>query len=156
MNLQIIIIIISLMGLYVAYRIGLEKKKGEKMVCPINGDCKSVLFSKYAKTFGVPLEIAGFIYYLLIAVAYFLIATNPMLQIDFLSVKIFKTILILITFAGFLFSAYLTILQWKIIKAWCSWCLASAIVSTIIFLVAFHNYFAVELTYTQEIFAFFN
>ncbi|MEX2008266.1 MAG: vitamin K epoxide reductase family protein, partial [Candidatus Spechtbacterales bacterium] len=35
--------------------------------------------------------------------------------------------------AAFVFSAYLTFLQAVVIRDWCSWCLISATISTIIF-----------------------
>ena len=42
----------------------------------------------------------------------------------------------LVTLVGFLFSAYLSFLEAFVIEAWCVWCVASGILSTLIFVVA--------------------
>lgn len=126
---EIILIILSLGGLYVANKIRVEKKRGYKMVCPLNGNCEQVLTSDFAKICGIPLEITGIAYYLLILVTNIIFIIIPTLRFSLIEIILFGII-----FFGFLFSIYLTSIQTFYLKNWCTWCLYSGLFSTLIFM----------------------
>lgn len=92
----------------------------EKPICPIGDDCSLVLSSKYSKFFFVPNDVLGLMAYIIMAVVTaFLVIGVPGETIWFLILKVFVTI-------ASVMSAIFTYLQWKVIKAWCFWCLMSA------------------------------
>ena len=150
---EIILIILSLGGLYIANKIRLEKKAGHKMVCPLNGNCEEVLNSDFARIVGVPLEISGMIYYFLVIVTNILFIVLPSLQNSLLTVILFG-----ITLFGFVFSLYLTSVQAFYLKNWCTWCLYSALFSTLIFIVStlnFYNNLEILITVMKSVAWFF-
>jgi uncharacterized membrane protein len=120
--------ILSISGIYVSYRIFKEKRSHKPMVCPLDGECDTVLQSKYAKFLGVNLEYAGLGYYGFLLIGY--------LFLIFINIPAISTILFLATFAGFIFSVYLTAIQKWAIKKWCTWCLFSAGITTLMFIVS--------------------
>ncbi len=92
----------------------------EKPICPIGKDCSVVLSSKYSKFFLVPNDVLGLMAYIIMAlVTAFLVIGIPHATIWFLILKVFVTI-------ASIMSMIFTYLQWKVIKAWCFWCLMSA------------------------------
>lgn len=127
--LYYIIIAAAIWGLKIT--IGICKKKRSKgpMVCPLGADCHSVITSDFSRFLGIGLEFFGMAYYSLMIIAYSLLIFIPSLFNDWI---IF--ILTIITISAFLFSIYLTVIQAFFIKSWCSWCLFSAGISTVIFI----------------------
>lgn len=89
--------------------------------------CQKVQYSKYSKTFGVPNSVAGFVMYALILVLSYLF---------FQGVLPFFWAQIVIG-AGFLFSMYFLYIQASVLKAYCTWCVLSAISFSVMAVVAF-------------------
>lgn len=125
------IIVLSLIGFGVAFNIRRKKALQKPMVCPLNMKCEQVLFSKYAKFLGIPLEILGLFYYGTLTFSYSIFLFYPSLKNPFFVFSIF-----ILSACGFLFSMYLVSLQAFKLKEWCSWCLMSAAISTTNFLLA--------------------
>jgi len=93
----------------------------EKPICIIGQDCAQVLSSAYNKIFfGIPNDILGLLFYIMGAgiTAFLVIGIQPMWFWSML----FKIMIIL----GSLLSLFFIYLQWKVIKAWCFWCVMSA------------------------------
>jgi len=134
---EVILIILSLGGIYIANKIRLEKKAGRKMVCPLNGNCEEVLNSDFAKMVGVPLELTGLAYYFVVLVANILFITIPSLKFSLLEIVLFG-----ITLFGFLFSLYLISIQAFYLKNWCTWCLYASLFSTLIFITSTINFYS--------------
>ena len=86
--------------------------------------CEKVQYSKYSKTFGIPNGMAGLAMYAAIFVLALLYAGG--------SVS-FTPILVLIIF-GFVFSMYFTYVQAFILRAFCTWCVISALDFTLMLL----------------------
>jgi uncharacterized membrane protein len=132
MNTFIIVnIIFGLLGLFIAYKIKTNKalkKQGKQMVCLVGHKCDDVVFSDYSTFLGLNLEIMGFVYYAAIALFYIIYLLIPSAITELI---LFASLGI--TFGGFLFSIYLTYIQVFKLKSLCSWCLSSALASTIIF-----------------------
>ncbi len=99
----------------------------EKPVCIIGETCHIVLESKYSKMFGIPNDVLGLLFYLMISAitAFLVIGIEPVIWLDRLAK-------VLVLGAATL-SLYLIYLQWRVLKAWCFWCLMSA---TTVFLMA--------------------
>ena len=99
---------------------------GEIPPCSIINGCETVLTSPYATIVGnIPIALVGAVYYLTLIVG----------GIAYLDTKN-KTVLAAtayFTTTGFLTSAILVFLQIFVIKALCLYCLASAITSTLLF-----------------------
>jgi uncharacterized membrane protein len=129
--LILLIILASFTGLYIAYQIKKNKSlhnQGQQMVCLVGHKCDEVVFSDYSKFFGINLEIMGFVYYLGTALLYLTYLLKPDLITEFIMFTALG-----VTFGGFLFSIYLTYIQIFKLKSLCSWCLTSALMSTLIF-----------------------
>jgi len=79
--------------------------------------CQKVQYSKYSSTLGIPNAYAGFGMY---AVILFLLYMYTKGSVDLIWLKS------IITF-GFLFSTYFLYVQAFILRAFCTWCVLSAI-----------------------------
>jgi uncharacterized membrane protein len=100
------------------------------LVCTNAGGCETVQTSKYAKLFGLPVATWGLGYYLTvlalaIAGVQDRLADSPRLSL----------ILLLLTGWGAAFSGWLTYLEAGPIGAWCQWCVGSAVVAALLFVV---------------------
>lgn len=100
------------------------------MACVGDG-CDAVRASEYAFLWGVPLPAYGVAMYLTLAL---LVFVEPLLNAD-LS-RLGRYALLAISGFGFAFSLYLTALEAFVIRAWCFWCVVSAILITLIFILA--------------------
>ncbi|MBI4158560.1 MAG: vitamin K epoxide reductase family protein [Candidatus Yanofskybacteria bacterium] len=128
---SVIIIFIAFSGFLLAAYIRHKKVYKEVLICPLGSSCETVIFSKYSRFLGIPVEILGIAYYLITAASYsvFLFVSVDMPR--FLLSGIFFA-----TIAAFFFSLYLTYIQAFTLKQWCIWCLVSAGFCTIIFFLA--------------------
>ena len=87
--------------------------------------------SRYSRLFGIPVATWGLGYYLSVLVLA-IVGT----QDRFAESRGFATLLLVITAWGALFSGWLTYLEAGPIGAWCQWCIGSAIVAALLFIVA--------------------
>jgi len=93
----------------------------ERPVCPIGENCVTVLNSSWSKVFIIPNDVLGFLFYVavLLLSAFLVIGVEP-ISFWYLTLKISVAF-------GSVFSVFLFYLQWRVIKAWCFWCVMSAI-----------------------------
>lgn len=121
---------ISLIGAADALYLLVLKFSEEDAMCIGSHGCITVNNSPYSMIYGIPVSLLGLVAYLVIAGVHIfesrtnLAATGGPLAIFGISL------------AGFLFSAYLTYLEYFVIDEICPFCLASAFMITIIFLLA--------------------
>jgi len=92
----------------------------EKPICPIGGGCVTVLASKYSNMLLIPNDVLGLLSYVTISfiAAFLVIGVGPMF--------VWNSALKILVAAASLMSIFLTYLQWRVIRAWCFWCLMSA------------------------------
>ena len=132
------IIILSLTGFFLANYIHWHKTKYvKKLICPIGFDCDSVIHSEYSRFLGIPIEVLGMFYYGLVAFLYGVFVFMPQLA------NIYLVFLVMsVTTAALLFSAYLTSIQAFLLKQLCSLCLISAAlcVGIFFFAVSYSNF----------------
>jgi len=101
------------------------------LACGVDGGCSTVQSSEFATFVGIPVPLVGLVGYgALMAVA--LASISPRWQDS----RALAALLFGMAGVGFLFSAYLTALEAFVIHAWCRWCVASAIIATLVFLLA--------------------
>lgn len=107
--------------LYLIY----HKIRGTDVACVFfpKAWCQKVQYSKQSKTLGIPNSVAGFGMYCLIFV---------LIKLYLGGSVGFWTIQAIVTF-GFLFSMYFTYVQAFVLRAFCTWCVVSAINFTIMF-----------------------
>jgi len=123
--------ILSLVGIGVAaYLTYVEYNQVEAFCGPV-GNCNAVQQSSYATLFGfLPVGVLGLLGYLGIVVFWLL----GQLKLTGLSRTIDITLWGL-TLVGTLYSIYLTFLEPFVIGATCMWCLSSAVIMTVLFLI---------------------
>ena len=110
-----------------------KRKKVEAPICPIGGGCATVLSSKYNHIFGVHNDILGLLFYIFFSV----VAALIVIGVGNLPLLIQAAKLMIV--GGVIMSATLVFLQWKVIKAWCFWCLMSATTIGLIFIIIFSS-----------------
>lgn len=126
MNTQTILYVFGTIGVLDTLYLIYHKLKGTDVACPFFPKewCRKVQYSPQSKTFGVPNSFAGFGMYVAILVLTFFYAGGSVA---------FWPIQAIVTF-GFLFSMYFTYIQAFVLRAFCTWCVLSAINFTIMFI----------------------
>ena len=124
--------IVALCGLADAAFLTIKHYSGAKVPCSIITGCEQVLTSIYAEIFGIPLAVFG-------ALAYFLAFSLAILAIfgNRLMWFLFGVQTTLMT----LFTIWLLYLQAFEIQAFCQFCLLSAVITIILFIMAFISKF---------------
>ncbi len=117
---------VSFSGFLDALYLSIQRLRGVPIICTILEGCNKVANSIYAEILNVPVAYLGVAYYFLI----FLMA------IWFLSSKNRNTFLLMsvFTIVGFFASVWFVYLQVFVIKAICSYCMISALTSTLLFI----------------------
>jgi uncharacterized membrane protein len=124
--------VLSIFGMGVAFYLTYVETSGIEAVCGPVGDCNTVQLSPYAILFGlIPVGLLGLIGYALIFVGWIFYRFGPKRFHWVTAIAVWG-----MAFFGVLFSIYLTFLEPFVIGATCMWCIASAIIITVIFLAA--------------------
>ena len=101
-------------------------------VCGPVGNCNAVQESEYAILFGIlPIGVLGIMGYLVIIIIWL----ASLLDLPNMKRNL-NLIFWVVTLFGTLFSIYLTFLEPFVIGATCIWCISSAVIMTILFLLA--------------------
>ncbi len=124
-SIAIFILIIALLGFVDAGYLTVEHYRNVVPPCSLTAECEQVLTSSYSVVMGVPVSLAGAIYYLLIMIGAFGYLESK-------NVKLLKFTLLL-TIAGLLASLWFVYVQVFIIHSYCAYCLGSALTSIILF-----------------------
>lgn len=126
--------LLTLIGLGVAGYLAYVEFNQVEAVCGPVGDCNTVQQSSYATLFGIlPVGVLGVLGYIAIIIIWLvglLDLDNPVIN------RLSKLGFWVITLFGTLFSIYLTFLEPFVIGATCMWCLSSAVIMTVLFLIA--------------------
>ena len=119
--------LLSLLGLADALYLTVEHVTGQSVQCTIIAGCSEVLSSSYAEIGGVPLAALG-------AAAYFSVFSLSTLAA--FGYRFAATLLSPIIGAMFLVSLWLIYLQAFVIRAFCQFCLFSAVITFALLIVA--------------------
>lgn len=123
-------VVFSLLGIFVSGYLSVKRLTGGSLVCSRWAQCDTVNNSVYAKISGVPVAFIGLAGYLvLLGLAVAALQTwgpthRRLLAISFV-----------LALGGVGFSAYLTYIELFVIEAICNWCLASAILISLLAIV---------------------
>jgi uncharacterized membrane protein len=125
------IAVLALIGLMISTYLSMYKLGylGE-IQCTIGG-CEKVQTSRFADFLGLPVSVWGVGAYVTLLVLAML-GVQPRFQGErWLALALFG-----VSAVGVVFSGYLTFLEAFVIHAWCQWCVISAILVTLIFLLS--------------------
>ncbi len=130
-----IVAALALAGIFISLYLTLYKLGiiGE-LSCSL-GSCETVNTSKWSKFLGLPVAAWGLLFYLDV----FVIALAGTLA-RFENEPVISIVLVAEAAIGVLFSAWLTYLELGVIHAICIWCVTSAAIVTVIFLVSVADY----------------
>jgi len=131
------VLAVGLIGFVNATFLTVKKFLGSPLTCYFFGGCDAVNASSYSYLFGLPLSLYGSVFYLLVVIA-------AALYLDKKLAVAIKALMILASM-GFALSIYFLFLQQFVIKAYCFYCVVSAVSSTInfiIMLVIWKKYFS--------------
>lgn len=122
-NLRRVIAFVAAVGIGVATYITIAESGGGSPACVAGGHgCATVAESSYSELAGINVSIFGIVgYVLILATAFF---ANDLARFGGF----------VLALGGFGFSIYLTYLEIYEIEAICQWCVASAVLMTILFL----------------------
>lgn len=104
---------------------------GSTALCTGVGDCETVNSSEYAAVAGIPVALLGFGMYVVLFGLSVYSWRAPRVNRSTLTLGVFGISLI-----GVLYSAYLTYIELAVIHAVCPWCVTSAVLITLIFVVS--------------------
>ncbi|PIP86667.1 hypothetical protein COV42_00510 [Candidatus Campbellbacteria bacterium CG11_big_fil_rev_8_21_14_0_20_44_21] len=121
-----LLLLFSLIGFLDALYLTISHFQGNEAGCFLVHGCDIVLNSKYSEIFGLPTAFLGLLFYLVIFLGVFVYNFKK-------DENLIKKIL-LITPLGFLATLWFLYLQAVVLRAFCSYCLLSAVASTLIFL----------------------
>jgi uncharacterized membrane protein len=124
--------LISLAGLFVGayltlYKVGVIGS----LVCNV-GSCEKVQTSRWSMFLGVPVATWGVGFYVLT-----LALSIAGLQERYADSRQLSLVMLLLTAWGVLFTAWLNYLEAFVIHAWCEWCLGSAAMVLLLFILAY-------------------
>jgi uncharacterized membrane protein len=119
-RLRLAAIVLAVLGLAVAGYLTYVHYEGVRPVCGLGGNCEKVQTSEWSKLGGVPVAVLGLLGYAAILAS---------LLVDREEALIAGALIALV---GFGFSAYLTYRELFSIDAICPWCVASAVLMTLL------------------------
>lgn len=129
------ITVLALIGTLISLYLTLHKLGYIGSLLCGTGACEVVQTSKWAVFMGVPVPYLGLLGYGLMTVLGIV-----SLQAGKLESRTITLALIVVSLGAFAFSIYLSALEHYVIHAWCRWCIASAVVATLIFLFSIPEY----------------
>lgn len=135
MTKRMLMAIIALVGLMIGVYLTLYKYGvvGE-LACSV-GSCERVQTSKWSTFLGLPVATWGIGFY-----ASVLALAFAGVQARFAESRGVALALLLLTGWGVVFSSWLTYLEWRVINAWCQWCVISAVLVSVLFLLALSDW----------------
>ena len=126
-----VLAIIALGGLFLATYLTLYKFGVIGALSCSVGSCERVQTSRWSTLLGLPVAAWGVGFYALL-----LLLAVAGIQPRFAESSGLALGLVILTGWGVLFSAWLTYLEWRVIRGWCQWCLISAALVALAFLLA--------------------
>ena len=121
-------LIAGFLGFLDAAYLSIEHFRNATPHCFLIQGCDIVTTSRYSAFWGIPVALLGALYYCAIIILSYA-------YLDSESPRIHK-IIIPFSFAGFFASLYFVYLQFFVIRAWCIYCIGSALSSTALFVVS--------------------
>ncbi len=131
MNRRMLAAGLALVGVFISLYLALYKLGViGNLTCSV-GSCEIVNTSRWAILLGVPVAVWGLAFY-----AVLFLASVAGLQERFEDHRAPALVMTALSGWGVLFSGYLSYLEAFVIHHWCQWCVVSAIIVTLIFVVS--------------------
>ena len=130
-GIALIFLFLTFCGFVDAAYLTVEHYLGVIPPCSVSQGCEKVLVSEYAVVGGVPVALIGSFYYLLL----FLFAVASLSSEENSNSDRFLRLAAKITPLGFMSSLWFVYLQFFVIHAICIYCLISATISTLLFVI---------------------
>lgn len=126
----VFIAILAFAGLADSAYLAQHAASGTPLLCNIQGlsDCNVVAASQYSRIFGIPLAEFGVLFYSIL----FVLAALELVLFD----RLLRRVLQVVSLVGLITSAFSTIVQVFFIQALCIYCLASALITLLVFICA--------------------
>jgi len=121
--------LLSLAGFFVSLYLYLYKNGRIGTLACGTGGCETVQTSPFSRFLGLEVALYGVVGYLVLLVLSMDTLRRPAAAIS-------SRLLLILSGAGLAFTIYLTYLELFVIKAICRWCVGSAVIITLIFIVA--------------------
>jgi len=128
--LRVSSIILAVIGFFDSLYLTWAKLTHSEVICGGSAECQTVSNSSYAEIAGVPISLLGMGSYIVILALLFLETRAGFWQ------EYSKMILFGITLAGVLYSAYLTFIEVAVLYAICPYCVVSAVVMSLLFILS--------------------
>ena len=128
-----ILIILALLGMGNAAYLIKKRREKQEPVC-IKGKCNGVLDSKYNKTFGIYNDILGLVYYVFALLVYVSVFIPFFYEHTLAAIVSYVYYFALIV--AFIMSVRFIFIMAFILKRWCQFCVLSAIIVTLMGLIA--------------------
>jgi uncharacterized membrane protein len=131
-SLRTLSLVLIVIGLLVTGYLSFSELTNTTTVCIESGafNCDVVQNSAYSEIIGIPIAVLGFATYVILVALVVLENRIAVLQ-EYGVMLVFA-----ITLFGFLYSVWLTYIEFFQLKALCPWCLASAAIMTLLFIVS--------------------
>ncbi len=122
--------VIAFLGMLDSIYLLIYKYSSNDKMCLGNGDCATVNYSPYSELYGIPVSLLGILAYLAI-LAVLVLEPHWKLAAEQGRLAVFGMGLV-----GVLFSAYLTYIEAYVLHAYCPFCVVSAVLITLLFIIA--------------------
>jgi uncharacterized membrane protein/predicted DsbA family dithiol-disulfide isomerase len=122
---------LCLAGLFVATYLFIAYSSQVTIACGGSHGCDVVRASRWASVFGIPTPLFGMAFYTGMATLFIIRTLKPL----FYPTWLYRLVMVGAT-AGLIESIFLTGVQVLEIKQYCTWCLASAVTTTLIFIIS--------------------
>ena len=120
-------VVLSGLGIYVSGYLVTKRFSGGSLACTRWAQCDVVNNSVYSQFYGIPVCVIGLGGYLLL-----LVLALAALRTDGRTQGRILVASLLLSLGGVGFSVYLTYLEIYVIEALCAWCVASAVIITLL------------------------
>jgi uncharacterized membrane protein len=129
-RILIVVLVLALIGLLTATYVFTAHALGYALFCPFGGTgCDAVQNSPYAQVFGIPDSLLGVFGYLAYIVLAFLgLRSGP-------GTRGILYALLVLSLVDVIFTAYLAYLMLGVIRAVCTWCAFSGVITVILFFI---------------------
>ena len=145
MSKRVLALVLAVVGLAIASYLTLYKYGIIGSLACGTGECEVVQTSRWSTLLGFPVAAWGAAYYTLV-----LLVAAAGVRERYATSRPLSLLLVTITGAGLLFSAWLTYLELSVIHAICRYCVGSAIVATLLFVVAAFDLYELSLEEVEE------
>ena len=129
-NARLVMAVACLIGLFASAYLFYTYVTGGPITCALVSGCEQVRASKWAYTFGIPRPFLGLVFYAGLFGLFVVRVTTTWQP------RRLYQLTMLFAAVGFIESAFLFLVQWLDIKAFCLWCLVSALTAVVIAVVA--------------------